>query len=236
MPCYAIEDLVPVVHPSSFVHPTAVLIGDVIVGENCYIGPNSALRGDFGRIIVGDGCNVQDTCVVHSFPNRDCIIESDGHIGHGAVLHGCKIGRNSLIGMNAVVMDNAVIGEESLVAATAFVKSGFQCSPRSLVIGSPALVKTHTFGQRGGMEERSDPRVPSARSPLLGIAARGASAVEDRGQPATFRCQYTQAKSRNRLDGSGPGIASSRQGTGLAPDVGPRAARDRRARSRASIP
>ena len=141
MPCYAIEDLVPVVHPSSFVHPTAVLIGDVIVGENCYIGPNSALRGDFGRIIVEDGCNVQDTCVLHSFPNRDCVIESNGHIGHGAVLHGCRIGRNSLVGMNAVVMDNAVIGDESLVAATAFVKSAFECPPRSLVIGSPALVK-----------------------------------------------------------------------------------------------
>ena len=140
MPCYAIEDLVPVVHPTSFVHPTAVLIGDVIIGRNCYIGANSALRGDFGRIIVGDGCNVQDTCVLHSFPKRDCIVESDGHIGHGAVLHGCRIGRNSLVGMNAVVMDNAVIGEESLVAATAFVKSTFECPPRSLVIGSPAVV------------------------------------------------------------------------------------------------
>ena len=141
MPCYAIEDLVPVVHPSSFVHPTAVLIGDVIIGKSCYIGPNSALRGDFGRILVGEGCNVQDTCVLHSFPNRECIIESNGHIGHGAVLHGCTIGRNSLIGMNAVVMDNASIGEESLVSATAFVKSEFECPARSLVIGSPATVR-----------------------------------------------------------------------------------------------
>ena len=140
MPCYAFENLVPVVYPSSWVHPTAVLIGDVIIGRNCFIGPNAVLRGDFGRIEIRDGCNVQDTCVLHCFPGRDCTVESDGHIGHGAVLHGCRIGRNSLIGMNAVVMDNALIGEESLVGATAFVKSGFECPPRSLVVGSPARI------------------------------------------------------------------------------------------------
>ena len=140
MPSYAFENLVPIVDPTSWVHPTAVLIGDVIIGRNCFIGPNAVLRGDFGRIEIGDGCNVQDTCVMHCFPGRDCTVESDGHIGHGAVLHGCRIGRNSLIGMNAVVMDNASIGEESLVGAGAFVKSGFECPPRSLLVGSPARV------------------------------------------------------------------------------------------------
>lgn len=140
MPCYAIENLVPVVDPSSYVHPTAVLIGDVVIGRHCYVGPNAVLRGDFGRIAIGDGCNVQDTCVVHCFPGRECSIESDGHVGHGAVLHGCTIGRNALVGMNAVVMDNALIGEESLVGAAAFVKSGFECPARSLVIGNPARV------------------------------------------------------------------------------------------------
>ena len=140
MPCYAFENLVPVVDPSSWVHPTAVLIGDVIIGRNCFIGPNAVLRGDFGRIMIGDGCNVQDTCVMHCFPGRDCTVESDGHIGHGAVLHGCRIGRNALVGMNAVVMDNVSIGEESLVGATAFVKSEFECPPRSLIVGSPARV------------------------------------------------------------------------------------------------
>ena len=140
MPCYAFENLVPVVDPSSWVHPTAVLIGDVIVGRNCFIGPNAVLRGDFGRIAIGDGCNVQDTCVMHCFPGRDCTVEPDGHIGHGAVLHGCRIGRNALVGMSAVVMDNASIGEESLVGATAFVKSEFECPPRSLIVGSPARV------------------------------------------------------------------------------------------------
>ena len=147
MPIYAIEDLIPVVDPSAYVHPTAVLIGDVIIGKDCYIGPNAVLRGDFGRIILNQGCNVQDTCVVHSFPNKDRVIEQDGHIGHGAILHGCHIGRNALVGMNAVIMDDAIIGDESLVAATAFVKSGFQCPPRSLLAGSPAIIKRQLSDQ-----------------------------------------------------------------------------------------
>ncbi|MBL4822215.1 MAG: phenylacetic acid degradation protein PaaY [Colwellia sp.] len=141
MPSYAIENLVPVVDPLAYVHPTAVLIGDVIIDKHCYIGPNAVLRGDFGRIIVKQGANVQDTCVIHSFPEKDCIIEENGHIGHGAILHGCHIGENALVGMNAVIMDDAVIGAESLVAATAFVKSAFECPPRSLLAGSPATIK-----------------------------------------------------------------------------------------------
>ncbi|NQY89293.1 MAG: transferase hexapeptide repeat family protein [Colwellia sp.] len=141
MPSYAIENLVPVVDPLAYVHPTAVLIGDVIIDKHCYIGPNAVLRGDFGRIIVKQGANVQDTCVIHSFPGKDCIIEENGHIGHGAILHGCHIGENALVGMNAVIMDDAVIGAESLVAATAFVKSAFECPPRSLLAGSPATIK-----------------------------------------------------------------------------------------------
>lgn len=141
MPSYAIENLIPVVAKSAYVHPTAVLIGDVIIADNCYVGPNAVLRGDFGRIVLEAGCNIQDTCVVHSFPGKDCVVEEDGHIGHGAVLHGCRIGRNALIGMNAVIMDEACIGAESIVGATAFVKSKFECPPRSLVVGNPATVK-----------------------------------------------------------------------------------------------
>lgn len=140
MPCYRIDGITPVVDPSAFVHPTAVLIGDVIVGAGCYVGPNAVLRGDFGRVVVKAGSNVQDTCVMHTFPNKDCVVETDGHIGHGAVLHGCRIGRNGLVGMNAVVMDEAEIGAESIIGAGAFVKSGFSCPPRSLVAGSPAKV------------------------------------------------------------------------------------------------
>lgn len=141
MPVYSLEGITPVVHPDAFVHETAVLIGDVIIGAGCYIGPNASLRGDFGRIVVKDGANVQDTCVMHSFPGRDCVVHVDGHIGHGAVLHGCQIGRNALVGMNAVVMDNAVIGESSIVAAMAFVAAGFECPSNSLIVGAPARVK-----------------------------------------------------------------------------------------------
>lgn len=140
MPVYSLEGLTPVVHPQAFVHETAVLIGDVMIGANCYIGPNASLRGDFGRIIVARGANVQDTCVMHAFPGKDCIVERDGHIGHGAVLHGCRIGVNALVGMNAVVMDDAVIGESSIVGASAFVATGFKCDARSLVIGAPAKI------------------------------------------------------------------------------------------------
>lgn len=141
MPIYAIEDLIPVIDETTFVHPTAVIIGDVIIGKDCYIGPGAALRGDFGRIVIADGSNVQDNCVLHSFPGQDCIVETNGHIGHAAVLHGCTIGENALVGMNAVVMDKAVIGAESIVAASAFVKSGFECAPRSMLVGNPAIIK-----------------------------------------------------------------------------------------------
>lgn len=140
MPCYEIDGLKPVVHPTAFVHPDAVLIGDVIVGAHCYVAPLASLRGDFGRIVLERGSNVQDTCVMHGFPGTDTVVEEDGHVGHGAVLHGCRIGRNALVGMNAVVMDNAVVGEECIVAACAFVKAGMEIPPRQLVAGMPAKV------------------------------------------------------------------------------------------------
>ncbi|MET0264822.1 MAG: phenylacetic acid degradation protein PaaY [Duganella sp.] len=137
---YQINGVTPVVHPSAYVHPSAVLIGDVIVGPRCYIGPLAALRGDFGRLVIEEGANLQDTCVMHGFPGADTVVERDGHIGHGAVLHGCRIGRNALVGMNSVVMDNAVIGEDSIVAAMSFVRAAMEVPPRSLVVGSPAKV------------------------------------------------------------------------------------------------
>lgn len=138
MPCYSLEGVTPVVHPSAYVHPTAVLIGDVIVGPDCYIGPCASLRGDFGRIVLHRGVNVQDTCVVHGFPNQDTLVEENGHIGHGAVLHSCTIRRDALVGMNAVVMDEAEVGEAAIVAACAFVPAGKKVAPRTLVVGSPA--------------------------------------------------------------------------------------------------
>ncbi|QEW06445.1 phenylacetic acid degradation protein PaaY [Nitrincola iocasae] len=140
MPCYRIDGVTPVVDPSAYVHPTAVLIGDVQVGPGCYVGPNACLRGDFGRIILKQGSNLQDTCVMHGFPGTDTVIEANGHVGHGAVLHGCIVGEDALIGMNAVVMDGAVISARCIVAATAFVKANFSCNEASLIVGAPAKV------------------------------------------------------------------------------------------------
>ena len=140
MPCYALEGVTPVVDPSAFVHPSAVLIGDVIVAAGCYIGPCACLRGDFGRIEVRTGANLQDTCVMHGFPGVATVVEEEGHIGHGAVLHGCVVRRNALVGMNAVVNDNAIIGESAIVAAMAFVKAGFEVPARMLAAGMPARI------------------------------------------------------------------------------------------------
>jgi phenylacetic acid degradation protein len=140
MPIYAIDGVVPVVDPSAYVHPSAVLIGDVIIGPRCYVGPVCSLRGDFGRLILEEGANIQDTCVMHGFPGTDTVVEVDGHIGHGAVLHGCRVRRDAMVGMNAVVMDGAVIGESAIVAAMAFVKAKFLVPDRHLAVGSPAKV------------------------------------------------------------------------------------------------
>ena len=137
---YSIDGLTPVVHPDAYVHPSAVLIGDVHVGAGVYIGPSASLRGDFGRLVIEAGANIQDCCIVHGFPESDTVIEQDGHIGHGAVIHSARVCRNAMVGMNAVVNDNAVIGESAFVAAMAFVKAGMQVPPRTLVAGIPAKV------------------------------------------------------------------------------------------------
>ena len=150
MPCYEIDGLRPVVHPTAYVHPTAVLIGDVVIGPGAYIGPCASLRGDFGRIVLRDGCNVQDTCVIHGFPASDTLLEDNAHIGHGAVLHGCVIRADALVGMNAVVMDEAEIGAGAFVAASAFVRAGLKVPPRSLAAGVPAKVLRELTDQELG--------------------------------------------------------------------------------------
>jgi phenylacetic acid degradation protein len=137
---YSIEGVIPVIHPDAYVHPSAVLIGDVIVGPNCYIGPGASLRGDFGRIVLGEGCNFQDNCILHGHPNGDTVIEDQGHIGHGAILHCCTIRRNALVGMGAVVLDEAEIGEDAYVAAGAVVRPGFKVPPGTLAAGVPAKI------------------------------------------------------------------------------------------------
>lgn len=138
MPCYQFEGLTPVVHPEAYVHPTAVLIGDVIIEAGVYVGPGASLRGDFGRLILKQGANLQDNCIMHGYVDFDTVVEEDGHIGHGAILHSCVIGKNALVGMNSVILDGAVIAENCLVGAMSMVKAGFSCEPGQLIVGSPA--------------------------------------------------------------------------------------------------
>jgi len=137
---YSFDGIVPVIDPTAVIHPAASIIGDVIIGAGVYIAPGASLRGDFGRIVVEAGANVQDNCVMHGSSLGDCVVEEEGHIGHGAVLHTCRIGKGALIGMNAVVMDEALVGEESFVAAMSFVRAGAEIPPRTLVAGIPAKV------------------------------------------------------------------------------------------------
>lgn len=140
MPSYAFDGVVPVIAPTAFVHETASLIGDVIVGPGCYIGPFASLRGDFGRIIVGEGSNVQDSCVIHAFPGADAVLEPNSHVGHGAVLHGCRIGSFALIGIGATVLDGAEIGADALLGAGAVVTAGTIVPPGTKALGAPAKV------------------------------------------------------------------------------------------------
>ena len=135
---YAFEGVVPVVHPTAFIHPHATVTGRVVIGRDVYVGPGAALRGDWGGIEIHDGCNVQENCTIHMFPGITVVLEEAAHIGHGAIIHGARIGRNALIGMNAVVMDNAVIGAGAIVGALCFVPEGMQVSERMIAVGNPA--------------------------------------------------------------------------------------------------
>ncbi|WP_062788249.1 gamma carbonic anhydrase family protein [Aquitalea pelogenes] len=138
MQCYAIDGVIPVVSPDAFIHPSATLIGDVVVGAGCYIGPGAVLRGDFGPIRIATGSNIQDNCVLHSGVDTPLIVEENGHVGHGAVLHACHLERGVLVGMNAVVMDGARLGSQCIVGAMAFIPAGRICAPRQLLLGLPA--------------------------------------------------------------------------------------------------
>jgi carbonic anhydrase/acetyltransferase-like protein (isoleucine patch superfamily) len=137
---YSFNGIRPVVHASSFVHPQAVVTGDVRIGKDCYIGPGAALRGDWGTIILEDGCNVQENCTIHMFPGLTVLLKEGSHIGHGAIIHGATIGRNCLVGMNSVLMDHVQIGDESIVGALTFIKEGTIIPPRSLAAGNPAKI------------------------------------------------------------------------------------------------
>ncbi len=137
---YEFDGFIPVIHESAYVHPNATVTGNVIIGRDVYIGPGAAIRGDWGGIVIEDGCNVQENCTVHMFPGVIVTLEESAHIGHGAIVHGARIGRNSLIGMNAVIMDNATIGAECIVGALCFVPAEMEIPPRKVVVGNPAKI------------------------------------------------------------------------------------------------
>jgi phenylacetic acid degradation protein/carnitine operon protein CaiE len=137
---YSFKGFIPVVHPSSFIHPQAAVTGNVIIGKNVYVGPGAAIRGDWGGIIIEDGCNVQENCTIHMFPGVTVLLKEGAHIGHGAVIHGATIGRNCLVGMNSVIMDNVELGDECIVGALSFIKADEKIPARSLLVGNPAKI------------------------------------------------------------------------------------------------
>jgi phenylacetic acid degradation protein len=154
---YEIDGVVPVVDPDAFVQPDAVLIGDVIIGPHCYVGPCACLRGDMGGIRLAEGANVQDTCVIHSFPEVETVIAEEGHIGHGAILHGCHVGINALVGMHAVIMDGANVGDHAIVAAMSLVKAGMKIPAGTLAAGIPArIVRELSVNERVWMDRGAD--------------------------------------------------------------------------------
>ncbi len=174
---YEIDGIVPVIDETAFVHPDAVLIGDVIVGPGVYVGPACCLRGDFGRLVLEEGSNIQDTCVMHGFPGTDTVVKKNGHIGHGAVLHGCIVGEDALVGMNAVIMDGAEIGPQCIVAASAFVRAGLKFDKRSLIGGVPAKVMRQVTDEefawkRAGTKEYQDLAVRSLKTMKPATALR----------------------------------------------------------------
>ncbi len=140
---YSFKEFIPVIHPSAFVHPQAAVIGSVVIGKDVYVGPFATIRGDFGSIIIEDGCNVQESCTIHMFPGIEVILKENAHIGHGAVIHGSFIGKNCLIGMNSVIMDEVRLGDHCIVGAMTFIKEGTHIPEKSLVVGNPCrIVKT----------------------------------------------------------------------------------------------
>lgn len=137
---YEFNGFIPVIHESAFIHPQAVVTGDVIIGRNVYVGPGAAIRGDWGQIIIEDGCNVQENCTIHMFPGITVLLKEAAHIGHGAIIHGATVGKNCLVGMNAVIMDSVHLGDESVVGALSFIKADTIIPPRSVVVGNPAKI------------------------------------------------------------------------------------------------
>ena len=170
MGCYSFEGIEPKVSGSAYVHPAAIIIGDVIVEGGCYVGPGASLRGDFGRIIMQHDANLQDNCVIHGTIGSETIIHSRGHIGHGAVVHGCILEEDVLVGMNAVVMDNSIIGAHSIIGSCSMVKAGFTCEPASLIVGTPAeVVKKLTEAEIYNKRQSTQRYIELAKRSLISL-------------------------------------------------------------------
>lgn len=194
---YSIDGIVPVVDPTAFVHPTATLIGDVIVGANCYVGPNASLRGDMGRILMKPGSNMQDGCIAHTFAGGEVILDDGANVGHGAILHGCILGKYVLVGMNAVVMDGAEIGDYSFVGALAMIKANFKVPPKSIAVGVPArilreLKEEEITWKRGGDEDyqsliRRCQETMKRVQPLVKLEDMDKPRIEIEGVPALYK-------------------------------------------------
>jgi len=137
---FSFKGFIPVIAESAFIHPQATVVGNVMIGEDVYVGPGAVIRGDWGGVVIKDGCNVQENCTIHMFPGTTVVLEKDAHIGHGAIIHGAHIGENCMVGMNAVIMDDVELGDESIVGALSFIKSGEHIPPRSLMVGNPAKI------------------------------------------------------------------------------------------------
>ena len=161
MGCYEFKGMKPVIHESSFIHPQSAVTGNVVIGKNVYIGPGAAVRGDFGKIIIEDGCNVQENCTIHMFPGATVVLKENAHIGHGAVIHGAVIGKNCLVGMNAVIMDNVNLGDECIVGALSFIKAGETIPPRSLLAGNPAKIIKQVSDEMITMENGRNQNLPA---------------------------------------------------------------------------
>lgn len=140
MPYYEFEGKIPSVDPEAFVHPQSVLIGDVRIEAGCFIGAGAVLRGDFGSIMIQSGSNIQENCVLHTFPDKLTLVHPETHVGHSCVLHGCEVGSNVLVGMGAVVADGSKINSNCLIGAASYIPPHSEIPPFSMAVGSPAKV------------------------------------------------------------------------------------------------
>ena len=187
-------------HESAYVHPNATVVGNVIIGEDVYIGPSAVVRGDWGEIVIGDGCNVQENCTIHMFPGVSVVLEPSAHIGHGAVIHGAQIGRNALVGMNAVIMDNATIGEECLVGALCFVPADMDIPARKIVVGNPAKIVADMSDRRVAWKTegtRLYQKLPSLLRESLQPVEPLREREADRPKQQTSYQTWKETKSRN---------------------------------------